>query len=108
MNLRKLKYKYKTIVRAIKRRAQNHPNEPPATILASEVEKINNEEFLCKMPRRNDVIRNINRIQNRHRPVNTNTLEDLIIEYLIPGQKTGTYFTNMTQLMRIPMTRSAL
>lgn len=70
-------------VRGIKRRTQSHPSEPLVTIFASEVENINNEEVLC------------NRIQNRHRPVNTNTLEDSS-KLVIPGQKTGTYFNNMT------------
>lgn len=67
------------VVRAIKRRAQEHPNEPPAAIFREEVARINDEEVLANLPQRNDVIRNINRIQNRNRPLNPRTMENFEI-----------------------------
>lgn len=70
-------------MRAIKRNAEQHPNAPPTAIFRSEISKLNNqtdEEIIMNMPQRNDVIRNINRIQNRNRPLNVNALEDLEIQ----------------------------
>lgn len=41
---------------------------------------MSNNEIIANLPQRNDVIRNINRIQNRHRPTNPQTLQELFIE----------------------------
>lgn len=68
------------VVRAIKRRAEEHPNAPPSAIYQQEVSQISNDEVIANMPQRNDVIRNINRYQNRRRPTNPRTLQDLLIE----------------------------
>lgn len=60
------------VVRAIKRRAEDHPNTPAAKIYHSEVSKIGNfrEEVIANLPQRNAIMRNINRIQSRRRSQN--------------------------------------
>lgn len=68
------------VVRGIKRSAAEHPNAPPSAIFRDEVANVNSEEVIANLPQRNDIIRNINRIQNRHRPNNPMTLQDLNIE----------------------------
>lgn len=44
------------------------------------------------MPQRNDILRNINRIQNRNRPVNPNSIQNLIIQYPYTRTLTGDLF----------------
>lgn len=68
------------VARSIKRSAQEHPNAPPSQIFIEEVFQLSNEEVIANLPQRNDVIRNINRIQNRHRPINPLTLQELHIQ----------------------------
>lgn len=68
------------VARAIKRRAEEHSNAPPSAIYQQEVSQISNDEVIANMPQRNDVIRNHNRYQNRRRPTNPRTLQDLLIE----------------------------
>jgi hypothetical protein len=67
------------IVRAIKRRATDHPNAPPSSLFREEIARVDNEEVWANLPQRNDVIRNINRIKNKQRPTNPHTLENLSI-----------------------------
>lgn len=67
------------VVRAIKRRAESHPNEPPSVIYRDEIANVHDEEVQSKMPERNNIIRNINRRQNRRRPLNPQSLVDLQI-----------------------------
>lgn len=67
------------VVRSIKRKAADNPNLPPSAIFLSEVSSVSNQEVLVNLPQRNDIIRNINRVQNRNRPVNPNSLADLNI-----------------------------
>lgn len=69
----------KNVVRAIKRKAVEHPNVPPSALYREEVVQVRNEEVLMSLPERNDIIRTINRVQNRHRPRNPVSLEDLEI-----------------------------
>lgn len=68
------------IVRAIKRRAEESPNAPPTQIFIDEVASVSNPEIIANLPQRNDLIRNINRIQNRNRPRNPLSLQDLSIQ----------------------------
>lgn len=56
------------------------------------MENVMDEEVISNMPQRNDLMRNINRIQNRHRPINTNTLENLVIEAPYNRTKNGDLF----------------
>lgn len=67
------------IVRKIKRRVEQHPNEAPAAVFISKVANVTNEEVLSNMSQRNDLLKNINRIQNRNRPMNSSSIEHLII-----------------------------
>lgn len=67
------------IVRSIKRRARELPNAPPSSIFQSQVSTVNDEEIIANMPQRADVLSNINRIQNRHRPINVRSLSELEI-----------------------------
>lgn len=66
------------IVRGIKRRATAHPNEPPLQILQEELQNVRSTEVLVRLPERRTLFRQINRVQNRQRPVNPRSLEELI------------------------------
>lgn len=68
-----------SVVRSMKRRAAEHPNAPPSSIFRDEISAVRSEEVLARLPQKNDVIRTLNRVQNRHRPVNPQALEDLVI-----------------------------
>ena len=48
--------KVQEVVRAIKRRAADHPNAPPSTIFREEVTDIDDEEIIACLPQKNDVI----------------------------------------------------
>lgn len=80
------------VVRAIKRRAADNPNAPPTSIFRAEVSTIANQEVLANLPQRNDIVRNINRLQNRHRPANPLTLQDLIVQPPYTTTKNGQQF----------------
>lgn len=67
------------VVRTIKRKAREMPNAPPSSIFRDEMATVSNEEVLANLPQRNDIIRTINRVQNRMRPQIPNSLEDLHI-----------------------------
>lgn len=76
----KIEIQVAEVVRDIKRRAEENPNAPPAQIYRAEVSKIGNkEDIISNLPQKNDLIRNINRIHNRNRPQNVNSLENLQI-----------------------------
>lgn len=68
------------VIRTIKRTAEEHPNAPPSQIFANQVAHLSNDEVIANLPQRSDVLRNINRIQNRHRPTNPITLQELQIQ----------------------------
>lgn len=80
------------VVRRIKRRAEEQPNEPPSAVYISQVSNVTNEEVLSNMPQRNDLLRNINRIQNRHRPMNPHSIEHLVIQHPYNVTLTGEPF----------------
>lgn len=42
---------------------------------------ISNEEVVMRFPARQTLLRNINKIQNRQRPLNPRALADVVIEY---------------------------
>lgn len=65
------------IVRGIKRRAEQHPNEPPLQIVQEELQNVMDNETLVRLPERRTLFRQVNRIQNRTRPVNPRSLEEL-------------------------------
>lgn len=66
------------VVRTIKRKSEL-PNAPPSNIFRDEVSTVVNEEVLSNLPQRNDIIRTINCVQNRNRPNNPQSLDDLTI-----------------------------
>lgn len=66
-------------VASIKRRAEQHPNEPPTTIIREEVQNIHNEEVQVLLPERQTLLRMVNRNQNTNRPVIPRSLEECII-----------------------------
>lgn len=80
------------VVRSIKRRAEQHPNEPPSAIFRDEVSEVTNDEVVMSLPERNDLIRNIYRIQNKNRPENVNLLENLIIQPPYDRTRNGELF----------------
>lgn len=80
------------VVRAIKQRAQDHPNAPPAATFISEVSHVTNEEVITNMPQRNDTVRNIKRIQNRHGPINPHSIENLTIQHPYTRTLSGDLF----------------
>lgn len=65
------------VVRRIKRKAIEHPNAPPSKIFQEEVSQMNDNEVIANIPQRNDIMRTISRIENRHRRVNPLNLEEL-------------------------------
>lgn len=66
-----------TVMRGLKRRAKENPNEQPLKLLRSELEKVENEEVLLKLPERQSVIKTIQRQQGQTRPKIPPTLEAL-------------------------------
>ena len=64
-------------VQRIKRRAETHPNEPPAAIIAGEIRHEHGEEVLYNLPERQNLRRAVNRYQNRTRPSNPGNLGEL-------------------------------
>ena len=74
------------IVAGIKRRAQNHPNEPPLAIIREELQNVENEATQALLPERQAVLRMVNRQQNRNHPVIPRTLQECSI--LEPYDKT--------------------
>lgn len=85
------------VVRSIKRRAEQHPNAPPSAIFREEVSEVRNEEFIMTLPERNDIIRNLNRIQNRNRPPNVNLLQNLVIQ---PSYDETSFINSILVLMK--------
>lgn len=67
------------IVRGIKRRATQHPNEPPLQIIQEELQNVRDDEALVRLPERRTLFRQVNRVQNRQRPINPRSLEEFII-----------------------------
>lgn len=67
------------VVRSMKRRAREQPNAPPSSIFRDELARVQDNEVISNLPQRNDVIRTLNRVQNRNRPNNPQSLDDLII-----------------------------
>lgn len=80
------------VVRSIKRRAEQHPNAPPSAIFRDEVSEITNQDVIMSLPERNDLIRNINRHQNKNRPPTVNILENLTIQPPYDKTKNGNQF----------------
>lgn len=76
------------VIRNIKRKASEHPNAPPAAILREEIVNVTNEAVIHNLPERRHVLRNINRMQNRHRPQRPMVLGDL--EVISPYSETLT------------------
>lgn len=70
------------VVRGIKRKAREHPNEPPLSIVRTELAQVEDEEILMNLPQRRTLFRNVNRLQNERRPQNPRTLDELIIRCL--------------------------
>lgn len=68
------------VVRGIKRRAEQHPNEPPSRVFLEAVAGERNEEVLANLPQRNDMIRTIHRVQSRRRPAHPQSLQELHIQ----------------------------
>lgn len=72
--------KVQEVVRSIKRKAIEQPNAPPSSIFRGEIASVSNDnEIIMNLPQRQDIIRTINRVQNRHRPINPGSLEELTI-----------------------------
>jgi len=71
--------KAKGAVDRIKRRAQDHPNEPPQQVIAAELRNEHNEEVLAHLPEHQNLRRSINRMQNWSRPNNPADLNSLNI-----------------------------
>lgn len=90
--VRNVEIRVQEIVRSIKRRAETHPNAPPAAVFLSEVSNVTDDEVLSNMPQRNDILRNINRIQNRNRPLNPNSIQNLTIQHPYTRTLTGNLF----------------
>ena len=67
------------VVRGIKRKATELPNEPPLKILHTELMNVNNAETLTRLPERQTLYRAINRCQNRQRPNIPLTVNELHI-----------------------------
>lgn len=67
------------VVLRVKRKAEENPNMPPSAIFRAEVSHIRNEEVIANLPEKNHLIRNINRVQNRSRPANPVTVNDIVI-----------------------------
>lgn len=65
----------KEIVRGIKRRAMDEPNAPPSSIFRDAVSNVTDEQVIATLPQRNDLIRTINRVQNRNRPINPQSVK---------------------------------
>ncbi len=61
----------------MKRKAAEHPNLPPSAIFRQEVAQVQAVEVVMSLPQRNDIMRTINRAQNRNRPKNPRSLVDL-------------------------------
>lgn len=83
---RKVDTQVREVMRGIKRRAEENPNQPPNAIFREATETIDDEEIILNLPERNSVLRRINRVQNRNRPQNPRDLEDL--EILPPYNRT--------------------
>lgn len=66
-------------VARIKRRAEEHPNEPPTSIIREEVRNIHNEEVQVLLPERQTLLRMVNRNQNKNRPLIPRTLAECVI-----------------------------
>lgn len=79
-------------VRRIKRRAESHPNEPPAQIIRRELANENREEILVRMPERRLLLRTVNRCQNDARPGLPSTLTDIEINDPYDKTEAGVVF----------------
>lgn len=68
------------VIRGIKRRALDRPNERPLKIVQEELETVRNEEVLPeRLPERRNLLRLINRQQNMSRPTNPISINELQI-----------------------------
>lgn len=65
------------VVRSLKRKASEHPNAPPASLYRDEVAAVNDNVVIMNLPQRTEMLRTINRQQNRHRPTNPMTLAEV-------------------------------
>ena len=69
----------KKAVQRMKRRAEQHPNEPPDRILAMEIQDEHDKEVLANLPETENLRRYVNRTQNRLRPRNPQNLAEVEI-----------------------------
>lgn len=69
----------KQVVEGIKRRAEQHPNEPPACVIREEIQGIEDQEVLLHLPERTSLLRSVNRSQNVGRPPLPQTLEECTV-----------------------------
>src|ERR1043166_6616176 len=67
------------VLRGLKRRAEEHPNQPPSAVVRDELSAVSSEDVLMALPERNALLRTVNRHQTRHRPQTPTTLEDVEI-----------------------------
>ncbi|KAJ4440105.1 hypothetical protein ANN_08238 [Periplaneta americana] len=87
--------KVKEAVPGIKRRAEAHPNEHPATVLRGEIEPINDEAILIGLPNRNTLLKDINRQQNEQRPPIPRLFSEVVIRalYMSLSPMRGSFYT---------------
>lgn len=66
----------KEIVQEIRRRAESETNTAPSRIVDTVIE---NEKILVRLPGRQNLFRRINRVQNKQRPKNPQSLNEVCL-----------------------------
>jgi len=82
----------KKVMQGVKRRAEEHPNEPPQQALRDAVGNVDDPEVLAKLPERNSMRRVINLHQNIGRPRNPVTVQDIVMGAPYTTTKRGTRY----------------
>lgn len=66
----RVRIRVQEVIRDIKRRAEELPNAAPSSIYAAATQSIVDDEIVANLPKRANIIRNVNRIQATRRSRN--------------------------------------
>lgn len=80
------------VMHTIKKRARSRPNEQPLAIVQEALAMVENNEVLARIPQRQTILRSVNDIQNRTRPRNPRSLNEIIIASPYDRTLTGAPF----------------
>lgn len=87
------------VLQNVRERARSHPNDPLLRVVQDVCGSIQNEEVVMRLPSRQAILRNINRLQNQSRPRNPQSLNELLIyppyDVTINGQAFLQYDTGL-------------